>query len=112
MGAEAILAHWLLEQPQFLDDPLVELWEIVQCFVNEKKMKEKKWAGIPNKTLERERVLNVFTVSMTSIDCNKTLYERRMQTERVRGKFTKRCLGISINACVFAKSWLAYVVES
>lgn len=40
MGAEAILAHWLLEQPQFLADPLVELWEIVQCFVNVERKKK------------------------------------------------------------------------
>lgn len=47
MGAEAILAHWLLEQPQFLDDPLVELWEIVQCFVNEKKNEREKVSRHP-----------------------------------------------------------------
>jgi len=28
------------------------------------------------------------------------------------GKITKRCLGTSINACVFGRSWLAYVGDT
>ncbi len=58
------MAHWLLEQTQFLADPLVVLWEIMQCFRKwRKKMRKRKWAGIPINALEREKVLDVFTVT-------------------------------------------------
>lgn len=42
MGAEAISAHWLLEQLRFLAGLLVALWEIMQRFMNRKKWSKRK----------------------------------------------------------------------